>query len=273
MPKVVIIEGSDPYLMIKKGLDALGVQSIKSIKEKKVVIKPNLIINKPFPITTPVETVDAIIRCIKEISNSDKKIIVAEGSGWGETFAIFKDLGYLSLVEKYKNVELVDLNTDRFEMVGDPDAYFLKKFELVQTMKDAYIISAAVLKKHSTAKVTLSIKNMLGATLGEKSNAVSKKGRFHKRLSESIADIAGYIKPKLAIIDGRMGSIGNEIGGKIEKFNVIIISEDLVAADAIGSKILGYDPYGIKHIKLAEDKGVGSMKDLKIVNININNDE
>ncbi|HIH78462.1 MAG TPA: hypothetical protein HA341_06030, partial [Halobacteria archaeon] len=63
MPKVVIIEGSDPYLMIKEGLDALGVQSIKSIK--KVVIKPNLIINKPFPITTPVETVDAIIRCIK----------------------------------------------------------------------------------------------------------------------------------------------------------------------------------------------------------------
>ncbi|HIH40630.1 MAG TPA: DUF362 domain-containing protein, partial [Halobacteria archaeon] len=88
MPKVVIIEGSDPYLIIKEGLDALGVQSIKSIKEKKIVIKPNLIINKPFPITTPVETVDAIIRCIKEISNSDKKIIVAEGSGWGETFAI-----------------------------------------------------------------------------------------------------------------------------------------------------------------------------------------
>jgi len=252
--------------MIKEGLDTLGMKS-KSISNKKVVIKPNLITNKPFPITTPAETVDAVIRYINDIYNDNKEIIVAEGSGWGNTTDIFKELGYFDIVEKYENVELVDLNIDSFDIVEDPDAYFLKKFELVKTVKDAYIISAAVLKKHSTAKVTLSIKNMLGATLGETSSAVSKKGRFHKRLSESIADIVSYIKPKLAIIDGRIGSVGNELGGNIEKFNVIIISEDLVAADAVGAKILGYDPYSIKHIKLAEDKGLGSIEDIDIIHV------
>jgi len=267
MSKVVTVKGDDPYAMIRQGLGVLG---IKGIKEKKIVIKPNLITSKPFPITTPIETVDAIIGYINGMSKDDKNIIVAEGSGWGETYDILKMLGYPNLLEKYKNVKLVDLNTDSFEFVENQKSYVLKKFEFVQTLKDAYIISAAVLKRHSSTKVTLSLKNMLGATLGEKSSAVSKKGRFHKRLSESIVDIVSYLRPKLAVIDGRMASVGNELGGRIEKFNVIILSEDLVAADATAARILGYDPYSIKHIKLAEDKGLGSMEDIDVVNININ---
>jgi uncharacterized protein (DUF362 family) len=60
-------------------------------------------------------------------------------------------------------------------------------------------------------KVTLSLKNVLGATLGEKAR-VAKKGRFHKKLDESIVDINSYLKPCLAVIDGRIAGVGGVLG-------------------------------------------------------------
>jgi uncharacterized protein (DUF362 family) len=71
----------------------------------------------------------------------------------------------------------------------------------------------------------------------------------------------------LAVIDGRKASIGEELGGKMEEFNVMIMSEDLVADDSVGTKMLGYDPTSIKHIKLAQERGLGTAEDMEIVEI------
>jgi uncharacterized protein (DUF362 family) len=37
----------------------------------------------------------------------------------------------------------------------------------------------------------------------------------------------------------------------------MIVSEDLVAADAVGARHLGKDPSTIRHIMLAEEAGLG----------------
>ncbi|RLI76010.1 hypothetical protein DRO97_01880 [Archaeoglobales archaeon] len=50
---------------------------------------------------------------------------------------------------------------------------------------------------------------MLGATIGERAR-VAKKGRFHHRLNESIVDVNTYLKPNLAVIDGRVAGVGGE---------------------------------------------------------------
>jgi len=104
--------------------------------------------------------------------------------------------------------------------------------------------------------VTLSLKNMLGATLGERAK-VAKKGRFHRMLDESIVDINLYLKPRLAVIDGRVAGLGGELAAKPKKLGIMIFSEDLVAADAVGAKYLGVNPLSIRHLKLAEKVGLG----------------
>ena len=99
---------------------------------------------------------------------------------------MYRELGYLKL-ERH-GVRLVDLNNDDFELVKNSNALFLKEFEFPLTLKGAFIISAAVLKERSITGVTLSLKNMLGATLGEKAR-VAKKGRFHRKLDASIVEL------------------------------------------------------------------------------------
>ncbi len=244
MSKVVVIRGENPEKMIKKGLDYIEIDP----EEDKIVIKPNLIDNRPFPVTTPAETVEAIINYFKKFG---KEIIIAEGSGWSDTFKAYGGQGYLRLKEKY-HVKLVDLNQDEYEVKKNSNAMVLREFEFPLTLEGSYLISTAVLKVHSFTGVTLSMKNMLGASIG------SNKGRFHRfGINESIIDINTYKLPNLAIIDGRWGNIDGELGGRVERFDVIILSKDPVAADAVGTDILGKNPLKIKYLKLAEQKGLG----------------
>lgn len=230
--------------------------------EKKVVLKPNLITSKPPPTTTSPDIVEALAKYYYERGYD---VVVAEGSGWCETFEAYEKLGYMRL-RKY--ADLVDLNNDDYEVKRNPKALFLKEFEFPLTLKDAYIVSVPVLKEHSITGVTLSLKNMLGATLGEKGR-VAKKGRFHRKLNESIVDINCYLKPKLAVIDGRIAGLGGELGAIPKEMGVVIISEDLVAADAIGSKFLGKNPLSIGHIKLAQNVGLGvaELDKIRVVEI------
>ncbi|MEM1538158.1 MAG: DUF362 domain-containing protein [Candidatus Nezhaarchaeales archaeon] len=254
MSKVVVVKCYDAYAAVQLGLTELPLPRLR-----RVVVKPNLIIDKPAPVTTPVDLVEALARYYK-----DYEVIVAEGSGWCETWEAFKRLGYLKLADEGL-AKLVDLNNDDYEVLEDPEALTLKRFKAPLTLKGAYIVSAAVLKEHSLTGVSLTLKNMLGATLGS-GTAIAKKGRFHRRLDESIVDVNAYLKPSLAVIDAREACIGGELGGTVKRYGLIIFSEDQVAADAVGASILGFDPLSIRHLKLAQERGLG-VADLKRIEI------
>jgi uncharacterized protein (DUF362 family) len=254
MSKVVVVKGNDPATMVPRGLRSLGVE----VHRRKVVIKPNLIADLPYPVTTPTDTVEALVKFFKD----DNQLIVAEGSGFDDTHTIYRNQGYVELVN-YHGVELVDLNSAEFEVLKKAEAAVLKRFEFPLVLKGAYLISAAVLKQHSAARVTLSLKNMLGATIGR------GKGRFHKMgLEESIVDINRYKLPDLAVIDGRL-SLSSELGGERKRFDVVIFSKDPVAADVVGATTLGLDPSTVEHIKLAQKAklGVCDLKKIKVVRL------
>jgi uncharacterized protein (DUF362 family) len=259
MSKVIVVKGKNPFQIIKKGLEFFPKPS-----KRKVVLKPNLVIDKPSPTTTPCETIEALTKYYLE---NGYEVVVAEGSGYCNTFDAYKKLGYLKLTENY-GIKLVDLNKDEFEPIKNSRTIFLKEFEFPLTLKNAYIISVPILKEHSLTKVTLSLKNMLGATLGEKA-IIAKKGRFHRRLNESIVDINLYLNPSLAVIDGRVAGLGGELGAKPKDVGVMIFSKDLVAADAVASSYIGKDPFSIEHLKLAQKVGLGiaDLNKIEIVRI------
>ena len=256
MSRVVVVKGMDPFNMVRRGLSHFNPPSTR-----RVVLKPNLIVDEPPPTTTPREAIEALTACFLD---AGCEVVIAEGSGWCETFKAYEKLSYLKLKDKY-GVELVDLNNDGFEVLRNPNALFLKEFELPLTLKDAYVVSVPVLKEHSLTKVTLSLKNMLGATLGERAR-VAKKGRFHRRLDESIVDVNLYIKPSLAVIDGRVAGLGGELGARPRELGIMIFSEDLVAADAVAASYLGKDPLKVRHLKLAQEVGLG-IADLRRIRV------
>ncbi len=244
MSKVVIVRGKNRENMVERALTALGINPYRD----KVVIKPNLIINRPYPVTTSPKTVECLINYFTGKAN---EILIAEGSGMcrGGTNKAFLDLGYVELAER-RGTPLVDLNEDDYELMKDPEALRLKEFKFPLTLKNAFLISAAVLKRHSMTEVTLSLKNMMGATIG-------RKARFHLLgLTKNIVDINLYTKPDLALIDG-IESSDKELGREVTRYDLMICSKDPVAADAVGANILGLNPLSVPHIKLAQDKGLG----------------
>ncbi len=248
--RVIVVKGKNPLKMVEEGL------SYFSCPSKEIVLKPNLINHQPPPTTTPVKTVEAVAKYFLE---SNFEVSIAEGSGWSDTPYAFKKLGYQGLAERH-GVKLIDLNRDTYIKKKNEASIVLKEFWIPSSLKNKYLISIPVLKEHSITTVTLSMKNMLGAAPPNK-NIVARKGDLHRiGINESIVDINLYLKPNLAIIDGIEAGLGGELNSKPKKTNVMIFSDDLVAADSAGAKFLGYDPMKIRHIRLAMEKGLGSLK-------------
>jgi uncharacterized protein (DUF362 family) len=259
MSKVSIIKGLDPIETTFKALDKIRTDIDKALSDtKSIMIKPNYI-NSRHPstgITTDGRVVEGVVKFLKKIGRED--VIIGEGCGWGDTFRAFKNADLISVSERW-NIKLVDLNKDEFVEVNPPNPISLKKVRVAKTALKNTIISVPKLKPHRSATVTLSLKNMMGA--------LASKGVMHNGyLSSNIVDLASVLKPSISVVDGIIAGQGHELKGDPIEMNIIITGTDPVAVDAVGAAIMGIRPTDVKHLVLAERKGLGTM-DLKRIEI------
>lgn len=85
------------------------------------------------------------------------------------------------------------------------------------------------------------------------------KGKYHRLGIENVMhEVNRAFTPHLTLIDG---TIGGESWGPLScspvDFQTMIASNDVVAADAVACRLLGYDPMGVAHIKKAHMEGLG----------------
>ena len=251
MSEVAIVKGTHPVETAVKALEMIksDVDSVLSAK-KPILIKPNYI-NSKHPstgITTDSRVIEGIVRFLRE--RKIEEIIIGEGSGFADTFQAFKVAGVDAVAERW-GVELVDLNKDKFIEVNPPDPLSLKKVRVAKTALESTIISVPKLKPHRIATVTLSLKNMMGA--------LASKGSMHKgKLSQNIADLASVLRPSISVVDGIIAGEGHETSGNPVQMNLVIAGTDPVAVDAVGAAVMDIPPTDVKHLLLAEKKGLGT---------------
>ena len=137
-----------------------------------------------------------------------------------------------------------------------PNGEVLKSIAVPRLVTESAVISAAKLKTHVNTTVTLGMKNMFGL-LPDKF-----KGKYHmKGISNVVVDINTVLKPALTVIDGFVGMEGRgPIDGTPVQMNLIIAGKDVVATDATAARVMGFNPYEIKHIRRAFEKGLGSSE-------------
>jgi len=140
--------------------------------------------------------------------------------------------------------------------VSPPNPLALKRVKIAKTALESTLISVPKLKLHRITGVTLSLKNMMGT--------VSRKGSMHSHLSKNIADLASIVKPSIAVIDGIVAGEGHETSENPVEMNLVIAGTDPVAVDAVGAAVMGVSPKDIKHLCLAEEKGLGTCDLSKI---------
>ena len=252
MSRVVIIRGTNPVETTVKALEIIETDVDGVISGKKpILIKPNYI-NSKHPltgITTDSRVIEGIVKFLRV--RKMEEITIGEGSGFADTFQAFKVAGVDAVAERW-NVKLVDLNKDEFVEVNPPNPLSLKKIRVAKTALESTIISVPKLKPHRIATVTLSLKNMMGA--------LASKGSMHmgKSLSENITDLALTLKPSISVIDGIIAGEGHETSENPIEMNLIIAGTDPVAVDAVGAAVMGIPPTDVKHLLLAEKKGLGT---------------
>jgi len=251
MTRVAIQKGTNPVETTVKALEAIEADVNSAVSgEKRILIKPNYI-NSKHPstgITTDSRVIEGIVKFLK--AHTTGEIVIGEGSGFADTFQAFRVAGVDAVAEQW-SVKLVDLNKDEFVEVKPPNPLALKKVRIAKTALESTIISVPKLKPHRMTTVTLSLKNMMGA--------VASKGGMHMgALSESIADLASVLKPSVAVVDGIIAGEGHETSGNPVEMNLIIAGTDPVAVDAVGAAVMGIAPTDVKHLVLAEKKGLGT---------------
>ena len=249
MEKVSVVSFTNYADSVKKALNDAGAASVLA-GQSRILIKPNLVDDIPFPVTTPVECSAAIIDYIRSVSNAE--IIVAEGSG-GEkpTTEVFMKLGYARLAEA-KQVRLVDLNEEPLIRLENPGCKVFREYYIPEIAMEYFIISVPVLKAHSFSIVTLSLKNMMGFAPPScyQVGGFWKKSFFHNRMHESIIEMNLYRMADLTLIDATVGMPDYHLGGRHcdPPVNKLIASFDALEADKTGAGLLGFDWRKIDHL-------------------------
>ena len=245
MHTVSIIKDHDPHRMLEESLNKIGdLSTFFPRKSERILIKPNFGCHKTAltGATTDLRTLASLIQMLQSHGYSD--IVVGDGGMAG--YLKINILGYLgvpALCKKY-GVPVLDLNRD--------DAVLVKlrsgaRVRISKTALESQIINLAKLKTHVLTIVTLGIKNLLGCVVGSDKREVHLHG-----LDENLANLPSVVKPNLTIIEGLWGMEGRgPVAGKPKKSDLIIASSDVIAADVVASRVMGFNPFGIRHISYA----------------------
>lgn len=242
------------YAAVEESLNLIGgIDALISLGDR-VLIKPNLL--GPFPFETGATTNPSVIKAVARLTlkAGAQEVVIGEGAGVGTNMAEVFSVTRVDKLAQDLDVKLLDLSTDEFLPQVVPGGMVFKRLKLPRVVLDAdVIISIAVMKTHDCLPVSLSLKNMKG-TLDE-----WDKRRFHKwGLTRAIIDLNKIVLPNLALIDGTVAMEGpGPIHGIPVGLGILIASWDPVAADAVASKIMGFEPEDLEFLRLAEEEGLG----------------
>ena len=251
-PIVAIVKGERGHAPVFKALDLIDYKSALAGYDI-VLIKVNFITDKTWDTgaTTDPIVVEAIIKKLKALHV--KVYVVESDATITSADKAFEVTGMKDMCNR-NGVEWLNLRYVKNRVkLAVPNGEVLKSITVPRLVTESAIISAAKLKTHINTTVTLGMKNMFGL-LPDKF-----KGKYHmKGISNVVVDINTVIKPALTVIDGFVGMEGQgPIDGSPVQMNLIIAGRDVVATDATAARVMGFNPFEIKHIRKAFEEGLG----------------
>jgi len=137
------------------------------------------------------------------------------------------------------------------------DRIYPKGIRIPDFFIDRNIVHLPTVKTHIYTTTTGAMKNAFGGLLN------TKRHYTHSVIHETLVDLLAIqkeIHPGLfAVMDGTIcgGGPGPRTMMPLEK-GYILASGDMVAIDAVASKIMGFDPMSIPYIRLAHEEGLGT---------------
>lgn len=244
---------------VRKAIDMLGGIGSVVRPGQKVVIKPNMsFAYKPGAATnTSPLVVRELVALCKEAGAG--RVRVLDHPLRREELCIE---GVKKACDIFNEDIVYGVTRDRlFKSAPIPGGKEMRETDVMRDVLEAdVLIAAPVAKAHGATGVSLSMKGMMGL--------IWDRGVMHWRydLPTSIVDLASLLKPHLVVVDvtEALTTNGPSGPGKVVRYDTIIASRDMVAADAQAVSTVRW--YGaamqarqVEHIRLAHERGLGRM--------------
>jgi uncharacterized protein (DUF362 family) len=245
---------------ISKSLRALALEDFR---DKIVAIKPNDTTATASDKTacTQADTLRATIQFVKTLH--PRSIVVTGGSGKLKTDEVFRVLGYPEVIES-EGVEWFDHNQPPFvpvDLTFGPQRRVMVNPKVLEYEK---LVSLAQLKVHSTATVTLAIKNVAMSYPAAEFYGyprVKQERHPHNILVDKQTFLVGMLMRfpiDLAIVTGHPAMIGTgPVGGKAIETGLVIAGRNAVSVDSVAAHLLGFETLAVQHIRQAAEFGLG----------------
>ena len=262
-PLLAKVQGTNYAQITGEAIQALGGMKKFVNPGEVVVVKPNMAWDRSPELAANAHPL--VVRQVVELclDAGAKKVKVLDRTCHDARKA-YKNSGIQDAVAGLKDpravVEFVDER--RFVELKVEGAKALKKWSFYKDILDAdRFINIPIAKHHSESRLTMCLKNMMGAIGGW-------RGRIHVGLHQNIADMNLILRPDLHILDATRIMVANgPSGGRLEDVqvkNLVFAGADPVALDAYGTTLFGLKPGDIGYITKAHEAGRGEMDLTKI---------
>ncbi len=236
---------------LRESINLIGGVGTFCRKGDRILVKPNISSPNGFECANP-----SVTQAVAKIfSDHGCEVLIGEDPAIPikENIA-YEEYGLYKLAEEV-NAKVVSLRYGPHIKVKVPGDGFFSEIEVSSIAQEAdLVVGVAAMKTVNITAVTLGLKNMKGLV------RPSWKRKFHcEGLSQGIVDLNAVVKPGLSIIDGTFGKDLSASPWTSYAVGLIIASSDIVAADAVCARVMGFDPERIDHIRLAHEEGLGTL--------------
>lgn len=269
--KVAIVHGTEVEVMVSKALELLSL-SMPLSEAGSLFLKPSLPIagrmreGGSAGVVTDVRVVAALAKMAA--GSNGLSTVIGAGPDSGPASEAFEDAGYTDMAAQ-AGVELVDLNSAPTVALKNRQANFLTQVELPKVAAEAgSFVNVPVLRTDPLTVVSLGLSNLLGLL----PLSVYDRGDFEPHIDQVLADLSKYRHSDLVLIDGLVGlEGGGPLTGWPVPMNLLIASENVVAADTVASQVMGLFPEEIPTIVAAAKAGLGPMllEEIEVVGENV----
>lgn len=254
-PVLAQVQGEDPAQITKEAINILGGMGTFISKGDTVLVKPNIGWDRTPQLAacTNPDVVKTLVELCFEAGAKDVTVMDNPCNPARRTYArsgIAKAAKDAGAKVPYPN----DHKLKKTALNGES----LKEWEIYSDYIEVdKIINVPATKHHSLSRVTLSMKNWLGACGGN-------RNQLHQGLDAAMVDLAAFFKPALTVLDAyrvlfRNGPQGGRLSD-VKEQKTVVAGTDYVAIDALGATFLDVDPRELQFLQLAQKRGLGESQ-------------
>ena len=254
-PYLVVARGASPAAITRAAVDALGGIG-KFVKPgNDVILKPNLCNASntfEYATTTNPEVVAELVKLC--LAAGAGRVRVMDQPFSGTAAQAYKISGMRDAVERAGG-QMEIMSSPKYVAADFPKGRDIKSWQVYQDILKADVfINIPIAKHHSSARLTLAMKGLMGV--------IENRNGIHFSIDQRIADLSTLIKPTLNVVDGvRILTSHGPTGGSldyVQMTNTVIASADIVAVDSYATQLFfKIKPQDIGYIKIGAEMGLG----------------